>query len=311
KPHASSFFREAQFSNDGTTIITNNGNQTLTTFVLPSDLLDETKQPHTLSAINTIHSPSPIQSYAVYPKFSLEDLSTTVALSASKDLPITLSNVLHPDVVHATYPLINATTEAYITPNSLLWTADGTRFIAGSDNRISVFDASADGSGPVIQHRTAPGRAEKRFPGRSSAQHCRGIVSALDLSIDHYLAAGTTQREIAIYEHEGMGGQAVTSFSLAPLPGEVDVAKGNGVTQMKWTSDGTYLLIAERQSDCIQVWDLRHSLRRVGWLGGRGAKTTQRLGVDILSTADGVEVWAGGMDGRIRMWRNPGLVEGE
>jgi hypothetical protein len=36
----------------------------------------------------------------------------------------------------------------------------------------------------------------------------------------------------------------------------------------------------------------------------------QRLGVDVVPTATGYEVWAGGTDGVVRMWSQPGSREG-
>ena len=163
----SDFFREAQFSSDGTTIITHSEDQCLRTFVLPVDLLEDAKRPHLLSPHCVAPSPSNIQCYALYPKFDLQNASSTVALSATRDLPIRLSNVLYPDITHASYPLIHATTEAYIAPNSIAWTRDGSHFVAGSKDLLSVFDASYDGSGPVLQHKTASRNTERQRYGRS------------------------------------------------------------------------------------------------------------------------------------------------
>ncbi|KAK1018806.1 hypothetical protein LTR54_000617 [Friedmanniomyces endolithicus] len=79
---------------------------------------------------------------------------------------------------------------------------------------------------------------------------------------------------------------------------------------VRWTPDGKYLLAAERQSDGIQVYDVRNMIHRVAWLSGRQANTTQKLGIDVVPTADGCEVWAGGTDGCVHMWNDPGLREG-
>ena len=303
-------FREAQFSGDGTSVVTQNEDHCLRTFVLPTNLLEDTGESHTLAAHSTAHPPTHVQSYAVYPGFNLQDASTTVVLSACQDVPISLNNALHFNTVHATYPLVNATTEAYIAPNSLAWTNDGRHFVAGSKDQISIFDPSYSGSGPMATHKTAHGRRERQMYGPNSVQASKGVVTALSISHDGVLAAGTRERHIGLYANEGSG-ECLTTFSVAPLPGEPDHLGGTGITQLAWSPDGLYLLVAERQSDVIQVYDVRNALRRVGWLSERRANTTQRLGMDVVPTADGYEVWAGGTDGSVRKWTNPGFVEDE
>lgn len=156
-------FREAQFSGDGTAIVTHSEDQCLRAFVLPANLLDDVEKPHTLSAHCFSPSPSPVQSYALYPAFDLQNASTTVALLAAKGLPVKLINVIHRDTVHASYPLVNPITEEYISPSSLTWSRDGSQFVAGSKGLLSVFDASYDGSGPSVRHKT--GKVNKNLHG--------------------------------------------------------------------------------------------------------------------------------------------------
>ena len=300
-----SWFSNAQFSGDGTTIVTQNGGQSLASFVLPSDLLDGSEEPHGLKPHATTTSPTPIQSYALYPHFNLSDPSTTLCLSAAKDVPISLDNALHNDVVHAKYPLINPQTEEYIAPSSLLWVKNGTHFLAGGLSRISVFDASYSGSGPMQTWKTAKGRRSE-----TGLDGCKGTITALSSSSTGVLAAGTRERNIALYPHEGHG-DCITHFSLADQRDHLYIANGAGITQLAWSLDGTYLLVAERQSDGIQVFDLRNSHQRVAWLSGRKADTLQKLGIDVVPTSTGYEVWAGGTDGGVRMWKDPGSLEGE
>ncbi|KAK3706916.1 hypothetical protein LTR37_012415 [Vermiconidia calcicola] len=303
-------FCQAQFSRDGTSIVTESADRCIRTFILPEDLLDETTQPHNLSAYCSTRLPSAVSSLALYPHFNLHDTSTTVFLSGSTDLPITLTNAIHDGDVHAKYPFVHSSTEVYLGPNSLAWGREGTHFVAGSKNQIAVFDASYDGSGPVVTHKTAAGRKQNKLYGGQSTLGCRGIVTALSIRSDGLLAAGTTEREIGLYANEGSG-ECLTSFSVAADPGRLNPMKGTGVMQLAWSPDGTYLLAAERQSTGIHVYDMRNTLRRVSWLSGRQADTTQRLGIDVVPTAMGSEVWAGGTDGCVRMWKDPGFVEGE
>lgn len=300
-------FYQAQFSADGTTIITHSANSSLRTFILPIDLLDDSKQPHGLSSTCTIPSPSALQSYALYPHFNLADPSTAVLLRASTDLPITLINAISGQPMNAKYQLIDPMTEAYIAPNSLVWTPDGLRFVAGSRNQISVFDAHRYNEGPVLTHKTTNSKRQKKLYGGMSG--CSGLIMALSISPDGLLAAGTTEGQIALYD--GVANtECWTSFSIANTVLERRHV-GGGVTQLAWSPDGTYLLAAERQSDGVHVYDIRNTSRYVSFLAGRRTRTPQRMGVDVVPTVDGYELWAGGMDGCVRMWNNPGSIEGE
>lgn len=307
----SNLFREAQFSGDGTTIVTHSEDESLRTFILPPDLLDESTGSSRLECYDEIQSPTNTLSYSLYPHFDLQNPSTTLVIAASKDVPLALRNALHYETLHASYPLIDASTEAFITPHSLTWTPDGRHFIAGSKDQLSIFDASRTGEGPVSLHKTAPGRTAKKLYGAQDINNCRGIISALRNSPDGLLAAGTLDRNIGLFDHNGFQ-ECSTAFSLPPPENKNSRRDGSGVTHLRWSPCGKYLLVAERQSDIIHIYDVRTTHRRVGWLSGRRADTTQKLGMDIVPTGDGgFEVWAGGMDGCVRMWRNVGKGEGE
>lgn len=297
--HISNVFRNAKFAADGTSVITHSEDNRLRTYVLPTDLLDEDDKHHSLVEHSSYQAASNIQSYALYPGFDLQDSSTTLALCGSAFVPISLKNVLHYDTVHATYPFINEKNEAHLPPRSLLFTRNGTHFIAGSENILAAFDCSRDGSGPLFSHRLKPGR--KAVQNSIQAQR-RGTVSALSISTDGVLALGTSLREIALYEQEGLG-RCTSVFSL-----EAEV--GTGVTNVEWSPCGKYLLVAERQSDVVQVYDLRDTHQKVSTLTGRNSNTTQTLNIDAIPTANGYEVWGGGLDGKVRMWKNPGRSEG-
>lgn len=135
----------------------------------------------------------------------------------------------------------------------------------------------------------------------------KGIVSALGMSPDGILAAGTFSRWIGLYDGYGRGGTRGI-FETTESDG---VGRGNrdgaGITQLNWSDCGNYLCVAERESNGIGVWDIRGSGRRLAWLQGRAARTNQRLGVEVM----GGEVWAGGIDGIIRIWEGLGQREGD
>ncbi|KAI7579443.1 hypothetical protein KC316_g9440, partial [Hortaea werneckii] len=198
----SNFFREAQFSVDGTSVVAQSEDHCLRTFVLPTDLLDEDKQPHTLKPFSTGPAAGNIHAFATHPGFDLSNPSTTLVLSAVGDQPITMTNALDYSAVYASYPSINSTTELYMPSNSMAFTRNGNHFIAGSVNEIAVFDTWRNGEGPIVKHKTADSRKARKLYG-SASMSCKGRVSALAISGDGILAAGSTEREIALYDHEG------------------------------------------------------------------------------------------------------------
>ncbi|KAM3424120.1 hypothetical protein BST61_g11334 [Cercospora zeina] len=291
-------FRKALFTPDGTTIITHNEDNCLRTFVLPPDLLEDAKEPRCLTEHAIWQASSNIQSYAIYPGFDLQNPATTFVLAGASNVPVTLRNALHYDTVQASYPLIMPTNEEHQPPRSVDFTRDGTHFLVGSDSLLAGFDCSRYGEGPRISHKLRRGRKAPR--GLQIFQR-KGFVSALGISNEGLLALGTNEREIALYSNEGLG-SLISSFEL-----EVDL--GSGVSDLKWSPCGKYLLVAERQSNVVQVYDVRNTQRKVSDLTGRYAITPQKMYVDVVPSVNGYEVWGGGTDGVVRMWSNPGEKE--
>lgn len=139
----------------------------------------------------------------------------------------------------------------------------------------------------------------------------KGIVSTLAWSSDGVLAAGTFTRSVGLYDSGGQG-DCVAVFSVANNEGsdaETEIG-GSGVTQVLWSPCGRYLYVAERKSDGVLAYDIRVAGKKLGCLKGREADTNQRLGVDVVPTGQGHEIWAGGTDGVVRVWENPGDNEG-
>jgi len=139
----------------------------------------------------------------------------------------------------------------------------------------------------------------------------RGIVSAMGMQREEggMLAAGTWTRWVGLYDANGMGG-TVAQWSVAEAADEHAGVGGAGVSQVVWSACGRYLCVIERKSGGILVYDVRVSGKVVAWLEGREAWTNQRLGVDIFETEKGMEVWAGGIDGIVRVWEGVGQIEG-
>jgi WD40 repeat protein len=210
------------------------------------------------------------------------------------DLPIRLCNALALDSPQFhSYAYIYPPTEAFVSPHSLVFDNDGTHFLAGADSEVAIFDISRPGNPPLQRIKL-----RKDHPSSLAWSLSRGIVSTLDMSADQTTAVGTFGREIGLFSS---GGEPITTISLnKEIPGA-------GVTQLQWTPCGRYLVVGERKSDSILVFDIRQSHRLLQTFCGRKAVTMMRMGWNLTENG---EVWAGGTDGAVRAWRNIGEQEG-
>jgi WD40 repeat protein len=301
-------------SPDGTCLLSNSADNKLRTFIAPANLLEPRDAPLKLTPYSTLPSPEPVYAFTPYPLFELSDLSTTIILCSPRDLPIRLSNCLYSSTI-ATYPLISPTTEAYLTPSSLLWAPTGYNFFTGTDSLIALFDVSRPGDGPITRLPTIP---SKRHKMKGGGIGMRGIVSCLslqpssaeDLSGTSMLAAGTWTRWVSLYDAAGMGG-TVANWSVAAAADSDAKIGGAGTSEVLWSPCGRYLFVAERKSPGVLIYDVRVTGRLVGYLRDRTAETNQRLGVNIFPSAEegvAAEIWAGGTDGvsKTWKWRNDG-----
>lgn len=261
--------------------------------------------PHSLTPYSSNNLPSPPYATAIHPAYNLSSPATALYLASLASLPTRLVSPFSPGII-ASYPLINKTTEAFIAPHSLLfdtYRSLGHVFFAGSESEISVFDIARDGEGPVSRMKTIPSRRKKALGGGVGM---KGIVSALGMSCEGLLAAGTFNRWVGLYDGGGRGG-TVGVFEIKKQEDDVGgIGVGAGVTQVMWSNDGSYLCIVERESDGVGIWDIRSTGRRMQWLSGRNARTMQRLSVEVV----GDRVYAGGTDGMVRCWEGLGLSEG-
>ncbi|KAE8356352.1 WD repeat-containing protein 79 [Aspergillus coremiiformis] len=311
KPYEINYVKGVEWTPDGTTLLTDSADHHIRTYILPPDLLEERPSPHQLSPYSVLPAAEPTYATAVYPFYSLQDPSTTLFLSSVRDHPIRLASALSPTSL-ATYSLINPTTEAFITPHSMIYpyALGGTHFLTGSDSLICLFDISRPGSdGPVSWMPTIPSKRKQTVGGGVGM---KGIISAMAINPtgDGILAAGTFSRQIGLYDSNGTG-QSLGTFSIAKTDASHRIG-GRGVTQLLWSPCGRYLYIAERKSDGVMIYDIRVTGQLLGWLEGRKAITNQRMKIDVVSTDHGVshEIWAGGTDGFMRVWRDPTQTAG-
>ncbi|KAH6856071.1 WD40-repeat-containing domain protein [Chaetomium sp. MPI-CAGE-AT-0009] len=348
-----SFFKSVQWSADGTTLFTSSYSNRICTFVLPETLLQPRQSPVELVAHSTLALPEPTSAIAPCPYFALEHPSTQTLLTASTDHPIHLHHAFPPsspppsnngddsDASNSTrtpppppptrtqppplasFRLIKHETEAYLPIASLIWPAPGTHFVAGSANRIALFDVSrpdALSPDPLLAIPTIP---STRHLAKGGGVGMRGTVSALaaqpmcdagggDGSNGWgLLAAGTWTRNLGLYDLV-RSGECVATWSAAGAAREAGVG-GRGVMQTAWSPCGRYLVVNERAATGLLVYDLRGTHRLLGTLQGRDGTTNQRLSCDVFpgtESAGGFEVWVGTKNGGVVVWEGVGNQEG-
>ncbi|KAG6029390.1 hypothetical protein E4U41_000351 [Claviceps citrina] len=344
-PPSRAFYSSAQWTADGTTILTSSSDHGISSFVLPADLLqhddddddgDNPGRPLQPQAITKL--PEPTQTLAPAPFFSLAEAASQTFLVGCRDHPLHLYHAFPQTPVPvpvpggpiAQYKLIRHETEQYITPASMVWPSPGTHFICGSANRIDYFDVSRYGShGPVLTVPTIP---SKRHISKGHGVGIKGTVSALAVSptssgsdthhtgTGSLVAAGTRTRWMGLYDLHRSAGAAVANWQIAQtdLPGAPGTASGQGIVQVIWSPCGRYLVINERRSNGLLVYDIRGTGRLLGVLTGRPATTQQKLSCDVFQGGwdphhdqRGFEVWAGAQDGSVMVWENVGFNAAE
>ncbi|KAK3307327.1 WD40-repeat-containing domain protein, partial [Chaetomium strumarium] len=351
-----SFFKSVQWSADGTTLFTSSFSNRICSFVLPETLLEPRESPVELTANGTIALPEPTSAIAPCPYFALEQPATQALLTASTDHPIHLHHAFPPSPSSspslddngndddeddndngpftpppkhlkqppplASFRLIKHETEAYLPVASLIWPAPGTHFVAGTTNRIALFDVSRPDTLQPDPLLTIPTIPSTRHLAKGGGVGMRGTVSALasqpiiNAAADGgggLLAAGTWTRSLGLYDVM-RSGECVATWSVAGAASE-EVARvgGRGVLQTLWSPCGRYLVVNERGATGLLVYDLRGTHRLLGWLEGRDGRTNQRLSCDVFPGTErigGFEVWAGTKDGGVVVWEGVGNQEG-
>lgn len=338
-----SCIQEAQLSPDGTCVFTSDFDRSFSMYPIDHTSYNETGTQH-LKPYAKFTSADPIWAFAANPLFDVNDANSTHVLVSRRDRYITLHNALwdiskvdNERIATSTktavdistpltsYKLVNSLTEAVTAPSSLAYSHSGTHFFAGTRNSIHIFDLEYPDE-PTHTISTIPSARSKLKGG---GRGFKGVVTALTLSPptlfsnDGMLTAGARTRHVGIYDAQS--GSEISTFSL---PGTVDGKKlvnsnmqhiiGDGVTSLKYSPCGKYLYVAERNSDVLLIYDVRNFSLGLGYCAGRQALTKQKLGFDVWNAgaspydieATSHEVWAGGTDGMIRVWRDPYIKQG-
>ncbi|KAM5347968.1 hypothetical protein ACJ41O_007792 [Fusarium nematophilum] len=319
------YYTSTQWTADGTSLLSSSSLNSISTFVLPDDLLDPSSpRPRSLQPQATVSLPEPTQTVASAPFFSLAEPASQSVLVGCRDHPIQLYHLFPPEDEDgaapraapplASYKLIRAETEEYITPSSMLWEAPGSHFLCGSANRLDYFDMTRPGSdGPLLTIPTIP---SKRYVAKGGGVvGMKGTVAALSASpADAITAAGTWTRWIGLYDLH-RSDKVIANWAL-PRPEDTHGAVGGqGIVQVRWSPCGRYLMINERHATGLQVYDIRGTGELLSVLRGRNAPTQQRMTCDVFAgdpyaNASAFEVWTGSHDGRVTVWEGVGSQVG-
>ncbi|KAI1400188.1 hypothetical protein F4819DRAFT_497511 [Hypoxylon fuscum] len=314
------YFETAQWTADGTAILTSTSSNLISGYIVPEDLLSPTAtRPIELVPQATIQLPEPSNILAGAPYFRLAEPWTQQLLVSSRDHPIQLFYLASSQASHqkpaSCYPLTKARSETFLSATSLVWPHPGSHFIAGSRNMLAKFDVSRTGEEPLLRIKTIP---SERHLSKGGGVGMRGTVSSLsaqppDINNSSLVAAGTWTRWIGLYDF-AQAGACVATWSIAhAATGEAQIG-GDGITQTMWSPCGRYLLLGERKSTGLLVYDVRVTGKLLGWLSDREALGNQRINCDVFPSQDGneggFEVWSGTMHGAVKVWEQVGNHEG-
>ncbi|PFH62864.1 hypothetical protein XA68_11420 [Ophiocordyceps unilateralis] len=312
------FFSSAQWTADGTTVVVQSSENAVSTVVLPSDILESAGGELRLQPQAITRLPEPTQAVAVAPFFSLAEPVTQSYVAGCRDHPLHLYHAFpsqqNPAPL-ATYKLVRAETEQFLTPASLLWPSPGSHFVCGSANRLDYFDLSRPGSdGPIL---TLPTIQSRRHVAKGGGVGMKGTVAALaDSPADRHqgslIAAGTRSRWMGLYDPQ-RSKDAVANWSIAHAGKDLGLDHtGEGIVQLVWTPCGRYLVVNERKSCHLLVYDIRGTGKLLSALRGREATTQQRLTCDVYQSQGdtGSEVWAGSQNGSVVVWEGVGNHHG-
>ncbi|CAK7231376.1 hypothetical protein SEUCBS140593_007904 [Sporothrix eucalyptigena] len=333
--HPGPAFKTIEWSTDGTTVIASTASKSIVTYVLPADLLspreedgnedgddgDSDYKPYhrSLTCHGRLRFGIAPTALAPAPYFSLAEPWSQTVLVGFRDRPIQLYPLFPPEDDNddddnpipptplASYSLIKQETEAYLPPMALLWPQPGTHFVVGTKSLLALFDSSRTSNDPPLLRIPTV-----TYTGGGFALGLKGMVSALAGGSDkssQLTASGTWTRGIGLYDLTRSGGVCTAHWKVAD---DAEHTKGDGVVQVVWSPCGRYLVVNERKSKGMLVYDVRGSGRLLCTLAGRSARSTQpiRCATYASATSSGFELWSGTDSGSVVVYENVGSREG-
>ncbi|CAH0686281.1 unnamed protein product [Spodoptera exigua] len=153
---------------------------------------------------------------------------------------------------------------------SVVFSNDGSKIIAGYKKAIRTFDVER--------------------PGREFVEQKANAASACIDICNNLLAVGSWNTTVSLYSVNASDNYK----SIGVMHGH-----GGGVTQVKFTPDGQYLVSGARKDNRLLLWDIRYYRRPLNILS-RVVETNQRVYFDISPC--GKYLVSGGTDGVLKVW---------
>ncbi|KAI9335510.1 WD40-repeat-containing domain protein [Obelidium mucronatum] len=281
------YFAAASWSPDGTCLLTADSSRTLRLFNTPPHIFANDDN-HAIANTEPLEAlvmkrADPIYSTSWYPQMNSQDSATCCFVLATRDHPLLLLDAYNGSV-RASYTAI-ADGDVTTAPHSTAFHPFGTHIYGGMDGKIVIFDVNIQGTNPVSYISTTP--------TRKSNQGQKGLLSSLATSPTHptLVLAGSYSKSIAIYD-------TTCNESVALING----LPGTGTTQAEFGVDGNSLVVANRKSNVIQVFDVRNlaSGTPLFEMERNIASTNQR--VSFSQSGDGRILVSGDEDGNVHVF---------
>ncbi|KAF7724622.1 Telomerase Cajal body protein 1 [Apophysomyces ossiformis] len=234
---------------------------------LPSNIYgditsDSTLEPLEMQPALCIREGESVYDFEWFPAMSSQDPATWCFLTSVRDHPVRLWDA-GTGKVRASYSVIDHQ-ERFIGPNVVRFNLDASKQVSiycGYNNMIEIFDTQR------------PGQESQKVPTVPKRRRRLGLISCLDFSPDYsgLYAAGSYSQTVGIYDETNNE----LCLKLTGIEG--------GVTQVRFSLDGSLLFTASRQANSILCWDIRNTAN-VLYEIPRIGKTNQRISFDIDAT---------------------------
>lgn len=252
-----------QWCNDGGSFVTTSEDCGLRLYITSPTLLEDDDEQ--LVPFLRVFRPSSIICSRIHPTSSIYN-GFCASMIATTDVPLRFMSLI-PDEngvnqTLMTYQTQNEQTEKFLKLHCLEF-LDSTTFATGSHKLISIFDVN---------------RANPLLEFKSKA----GITSCITKTDNEFSTAngfytGSFSNKIQLFDTSG---EVLQSVSLR---------SGNGITQLLESSNGKYIYVVSRNSNKIDILDIRMGLKQICQLDGFSSGN-QRLKGDVLPNSQGLVI---------------------